>query len=539
MKTLLFTLLFSASIVLTANNTSIDHTPTIYEQLCQLNKYWQNQTNLKESLQQKVLYSNHEDLIQLHLQLVEQTLQEKNTSHLSALQKANRKEALKVLKEYALQKQFPKNTRHAVLTPYFIDDFNTACAVGHLMRESGAVEEAHWIAETMNNAYIEDMPVEELQQWADKMGFEVEELKWIQPSYSVSAFAEVQNADCHTANGNILMDIEGNAACSADEGFYYWYDYNYTEGSIKKISSSKNLENISSGFYCFLLKYSLEESFFYKCNTLRFIEVNDIDGPKIEASIQEPTMSQSDGVIELSISEGTPPYSVEWLDVNGTSLGNDLALRNLRGYGDPFYPQVPGFTHRVRVTDAEGCKVFKKFYLKDLSFPEVRYPLFTPHIENTIEGQAIGQIRFEVFIGNTFREFTYEWSHDSNLTSNEASDLGTGDYTVTITDPKTEGVYVRTYTILEEELTDISDEFLGELKVYPTLANQTLYVDLPSKSGNYLIEVFNHSGQKMQSQTTSIASKNYSLEVNSYPKGIYFVSMSNEEGKFVGKFVRQ
>ncbi len=534
MKTLLFALFLCASITLTANNTSIDHTPTIYEQLCQLNKYWQNQIGLKESLQQKVQFAEHEDLIQLHLQLVEQRLQQKDIGHLSFSQKANRKEALRVLKEYGLQKQFPKNTRHADITPYFIDDFNTACAVGHLMRESGAMEQAHWIAETMNNAYIEDMPLEELQQWADEMGFEVEELKWIQPSYGIFAWETVENTECHTANGNILMDLYGEWACADSEDNYVWYDY--TNETVKRIGNSLNLENMPSGAYQFQINMMGGEG--YTCRATRFLGIDDIGGPKIEAMIQSPSEGQADGAIELNIDGGTAPYNIEWFDINGSLIGNNLNLTDLRGYTYPFNIQTPDFTHRVKVVDAEGCKAFKNFYLEDFSSYEVPFPLFTPVLQNTLKGQTIGQIRFEVTIGEDL-VFNYQWSHNSNLTSNEARNLAAGDYTVTITDPETEEVYVRTYTILEEELTDISEELIGELKVYPTLANQTLYVDLPSKSGNYLIEVFDHSGKKMLNKTVSIASKNHSLEVGNYPKGIYFVSMSNEEGKFVGRFVRQ
>jgi len=532
MKTLLFSLLLSASCMLTASNTSIPESSTVYEQLCQLNKYWQNQTGLKESLQQKVQFADHEDLIQLHLQLVEQTLQEKDISHLSVLQKANRKEALKVLKEYTLQKQFPKNTRHTAVTPYFIDDFNTACAVGHLMRESGSVEEAHWVAETMNNAYIEDMPIEELQQWADKMGFDVVELKWIQPSYGIYAWETIENADCHTANGSILMDINGGWSCSEIEDTYAWYDY--SENTIRRISTQKDLNNAPSGFYCFQLKYNDEESFFFGCNSIRFIGINDANGPKIEAEVVQPDWGVVNGSIELTITNGTPPYEIEWYDFNQNYLGNNSKMNNLKGYFYIFMSQPPDYTHRVQVVDANGCKAFQNFYLEDETNEETPHPRFISHIKNTIEGQATGQIHIK-----SYPPLNYEWSHNPNLNSNESRNLAAGDYTVTITDPETEEVYVRSYTILEEELTNISDKLIGQLKVYPTLASQRLYMDLPSKSEKYLIEVFNHNGQKMLTQTTSIASKKYSLEVNNYPKGIYFVSMSNEEGRFVGRFVRE
>ncbi|MEZ4888435.1 MAG: T9SS type A sorting domain-containing protein [Chitinophagales bacterium] len=532
MKTLLFSLLLAASGMLMATNTAICEPSTVYEQLCELNKYWEKQTDFKELLQQKIQFTEHEDLIQLHLQLVEQNLQEKDISHLSNLQKENRKEALKVLKKYALQKQFPKNTRHASITPYFIDDFNTACAVGHLMRESGAVQQAHWIANTMNNAYIEDMPLEELQQWADEMGFDVEELKWIQPAYGVYAFAEVENADCHTANGNIWVDVGGTGGCAETEDMYAWYDY--SENTIKRVGSQKDLTNMSAGFYHFQINMQ-QIIGNYECSPMRFIGINDTDGPKIEAEVLHPADSgPSNGSIELTITNGTPPYSIEWYDFNEQYLGSDMKIENLKGYFDIFMSQPPDYTHRVKVVDANGCKAFKSFYLVDYSTEETPYPLFTFYLQNTIKNQSIGQIHIE-----TFEQLTYQWSHDSNLTSNKAINLPIGDYTVTITDIETQKVFVRNFTILEEEPTDIADRLIGKLNIYPTLASQNIRIDLPSKSGDYLIEVFNNYGQKISDKTTSIGNDNYSLEVNDYPKGIYFVSMSNTQGKFVGKFVKQ
>ncbi len=532
MKTFLFCLLFTVTCMLTAATTPMFESATVYEQLCELNKYWQNQTELKKSLQQKVYFSDYEDLIQLHLQLVEQHLQQKNTRHLSTSQKVNRKQTLEVLREYWQTKQFPQNTRHTAITPYFIDDFNTACAVGHLMRESGAVKEAHWIAETMNNAYIEEMPVTELEKWADKMGFELEELKWIQPGYGIFAWETIENTECNTSNGNILMNIASNWGCVESNDTYAWYEY--TGESIKRVGRQKDLENAPSGFYRFQINMVFTGGDYYGCSPMRFVSINDADGPKIEAEVLHPESGVTNGSIELNIIGGVPPYTIAWYDFNQKYLGNQLRMENLQGYQFIFMSQPLDLTHRVEVVDANGCQAFQSFYLYDDGSEVYPEPRFIAHIENTLEGQGTGQISIEAHY-----PLSYQWSHNPDLTSNKARGLALGDYTVTITDPETQEVYVRQFTILEEEFTDIVGRTVGELRIYPTLANQQVRIDLPPTAENYSIEVFDSNGRMMTNQIITIGEQSHSLEVSDYPRGMYFISTQNETGKFVGRFVKQ
>ena len=66
---------------------------------------------------------------------------------------------------------------------YFIDDFGVHCAVGYLIEQSGNGDLALEISEKFNYNYIEDIPSSKMLDWAEKFGFTVDELKWIQPGY--------------------------------------------------------------------------------------------------------------------------------------------------------------------------------------------------------------------------------------------------------------------------------------------------------------------------------------------------------------------
>ena len=180
-----------------------------YERLYKLNKYWADHSELANSLSKTKHFDSYNELIQFHLKNVEQALRAKNTDHLSSSQKANREEGLNFLKQYWQTGQFPINTRHSYTIPYFIDDYNTACAVGHIMLESGAEELACRIATEDNNAYLEDMNFMEIGEWADAMGFEIAELKWIQPGYPAppTITSSISYPSCGNTNGAIDVTV--------------------------------------------------------------------------------------------------------------------------------------------------------------------------------------------------------------------------------------------------------------------------------------------------------------------------------------------
>ncbi len=160
------------------NNLSSSELFSVYEQLVVVNKYWASQeapVSLKESHSQL----SHTQLIQTHLILVEKTLRRKSTTHLTLKQRQKRTESLTNLKAYALKGKFPINLYHNKNTPYFIDNFGTACAVGQLIIESNHKQLALCVKAVNNFAYIENMDFPRLNNWAKQHGFTKDELMWI------------------------------------------------------------------------------------------------------------------------------------------------------------------------------------------------------------------------------------------------------------------------------------------------------------------------------------------------------------------------
>src|SRR5690606_32491331 len=179
---IIFSLIFVAATLPAspARNTEM----TLFEKLADVNTEWLKHRFDDVELQQKILFENDEALIQTHLLWVEKKLRNANTSHLNIEQKQNRKHYLDILKEYAHAGKFPQNTFHQERTPYFIDIYGTACAVGYLVLHSDAAAFVHKISAENNFAYICQMPYKEIHIWAAQNGFTVDELAWIQPGYS-------------------------------------------------------------------------------------------------------------------------------------------------------------------------------------------------------------------------------------------------------------------------------------------------------------------------------------------------------------------
>jgi hypothetical protein len=80
--------------------------------------------------------------------------------------------------------QFPLNEGHASgAIPIFVDAHDTACAVGHLMRQSGLGREVGGIREASNLIYVPDAEDGPLVAWTLTSGITLEEAALIQPAY--------------------------------------------------------------------------------------------------------------------------------------------------------------------------------------------------------------------------------------------------------------------------------------------------------------------------------------------------------------------
>jgi hypothetical protein len=178
-KTILF--LASALLVSLASTAS----GSLYSNLVIVNSQWQKQNDIPAYVMEQAVCENktYTQWIATHLMLVEQTLRARNTAGLTPSQKQNRLQRLDELKEYWKAGNFPVNDYKGYKTPVFIDCKGTHCAVGQLMMTSGSDALAQQIDREQKFAFVHEIKVQGVNEWADKNGFSVDELAWIQPQY--------------------------------------------------------------------------------------------------------------------------------------------------------------------------------------------------------------------------------------------------------------------------------------------------------------------------------------------------------------------
>lgn len=131
---------------------------------------------------------------------------------------------------------------------------------------------------------------------------------------------------------------------------------------------------------------------------------------------------ENNGAINLNISNGFSPYAVQWSGPSGFTSTNQN-ISNL----------IPG-TYIAHVTDREGCT--QNITVEILETPAMNIALTSPtfvggHNLSCAESQN-AQITAHVEFGTP--PYTYAWNDANNQTSQTATNLKVGTYTVTVTD---------------------------------------------------------------------------------------------------------
>ncbi len=130
------------------------------------------------------MLSREDARIEKHIRWAEERLRARDASHLPLAVRHVRDRLIEALAEYRRAGRFPRNHVRGALTPVFIDEHGTRCAMAHLLELVGAHSLVARVASTNNLASIHELASDpELLMWLAAMGLTIDEAASIQPSY--------------------------------------------------------------------------------------------------------------------------------------------------------------------------------------------------------------------------------------------------------------------------------------------------------------------------------------------------------------------
>lgn len=228
------------------------------------------------------------------------------------------------------------------------------------------------------------------------------------------------------------------------------YSFNWTLNG-QPFSTDGDLTNLEEGIYCLTVVDAVG------CTTTSCTSVTEEDVLTIiDFEFSQFTCSPvscagaCDATITITAEGGTGVYSYAWLDNNSNVVGNSAQAVDL----------CAG-TYTVTVTDELGCEVTGIYTITEPLPLEIQ-------VEGTVDILCNGEETGLATVTSTggCAPYFYNWSHDPNLTTPIASNLGAGVYEVTVTDANG-CTSAGSVTIVINEPGDPISAVVESISVYP------------------------------------------------------------------------
>ncbi len=210
--------------------------------------------------------------------------------------------------------------------------------------------------------------------------------------------------DCNTADGSIDLTVIGGTPP---------YSFDWDNDGIGENDDTEDLSGLASGPYNVLVTDA------NGCQFSIGTGIANANDPVIEMVITDPVNCGDTGDIDMTITSGTPPYTIDW-DIDG--LGDNDDTEDLTG--------VVGGVYTVIVTDADGCSSQGSASIKIIRPPAIDGTFTIPTC-----GGTDGSITLTLFDPDGSGPYTFDWDNDGTGDNDDPQDLtgiGAGNYTVTV-----------------------------------------------------------------------------------------------------------
>ena len=278
MKPLLLIYLLFVSAFVSAQTSK-----SVHDQLVFVNEQWNSQQDADASLKLDAAKSlGEQGLIQLHLQETEKLLRKVQVAGLSARQQQQRLANLNTLHNYWVRGIFPVNDKHQNRQPYFIDKYNTYCAVGYLMQQSGGDAMARNIHETQNYSYLSDISHPKLMSWINQSGLSLDELALIQPTYQNDRPTTILELHYNNIGADINEYLEVQQGVGFFKSNFEKIKFYNSQNSLYKTLLLSQMTSLGRGVFSF--KFPLSDSF----ANIGWFELRDSYDSLVEKVIYSP-----------------------------------------------------------------------------------------------------------------------------------------------------------------------------------------------------------------------------------------------------------
>jgi hypothetical protein len=235
----------------------------------------------------------------------------------------------------------------------------------------------------------------------------------------------IVNATCGLANGSITVVTTGGTAPIT----YTW--------SHDNTISANMASDLPAGDYVIIGTDNLG------CRDTIVVSVSNTAGPVANiTAFNDNACAQANGSVTVGFNGGTPPYTYTW--------SHDMTLMDSVAQG------LMAGTYIVIVSDANGCA-------DTISQTIVDAPILgvvVSQIDSSNCDPGTGTISVTASGGTGM--YTYAWSHDVTLNSNQANNLMAGAYTVTVTDD------LGCMVTLDATVPEFTGPMLSDVIVLPT-----------------------------------------------------------------------
>ena len=299
-------------------------------------------------------------------------------------------------------------------------------------------------------------------------------------------------ATCGTANGTAAATVTGGNGN---------YSFTWSTGT-----SQQAISNLAGGSYTVTV---IDGS---GCTAVSTTQISSQSGP---TSVLSPTdgTCQIAAQINVTVLGGTAPYTFQW--------SNGALTEDLTG--------IAAGAYTVTITDANGCKNINNASVSDNSSVNISFTTNEP-----TQGQNNGSATVNPTGGTT--PYSYAWSTGS--TSQTASNLGAGSYTVTVTD-NSGCVKIGTVTLVAVGINDVNNNI--SVQMFPNPANQSVNVKLElNKPQHVELDMFNGIGQLLWNKSLNdFQNGTEQITLSELPQGIYMVRITTPAGNRTLRLVKE